>query len=220
MNIIHARVRDYFTRLSTEESHKTMLLDARCILICQTSPVEVHESVAGSLAQSSSSSESAATQYGFFHVSLLYAKPWRPTLVRLALLSPASFPTLSSADNSQPEPILFQTHMNAGIPHVLSVWEWLATLDLNQKVDLQLLCLSSRAKPCADVRKVTAFRVNALGCQVWRGVQVERSCPVAPEAQAVWQEHPAKEKMSDLPHPRVFLSDSCCRLVTIFGWSL
>ena len=179
------RFRAFLTKLGEDEAVQNKLLEGKVVFVWVSS-VKDGGAMHRDQNPSGETLDKDEVFYAFTHLSLLYQRPWRPTLTvvqaadsetnqrisrvfgRNLAITPAN---LSMWFRLKVEPSL------DGMVDVTSLWEHLDQFDLNLGIDVSLLELSERQAPTQDLTVFSA-RLMPIECkELWRGHQLESRVP-------------------------------------------
>eukprot|EP00971_Amphidinium_carterae_P119423 2365544-Amphidinium_carterae.1 len=148
---MYKRLRDYLTRLHTDIEVKQLLTNGHMVLhVCFTPDPGLgeHEHINDA-------------QHTFWHISLYYLRPWRPTFAELQTEVEVAVPG-EAAGAEQDARIPFWLPLQDDVFRMHNVWELLATMRPESRIRVRLLKLCSEQTPILSRRHIYATPYQAV----------------------------------------------------------
>ena len=192
IKVLFQRFQACLRKLGEDGALQAKLLEGRVVLVW----VSGGKNSANEGEQDPSSREPVSEDDVFYtltHLSLLYLRPWRPTLTAVQAADNETIKCISRAfgRNSVLSPanlsMWFRLKVESsldGMVDVISIWEHLNQFDLELGLAVSFLELSERQTPTNDLTVFSA-KIIPIECKVlWRGLEVEGRMPRAVAASA------------------------------------
>ena len=179
LKIVHQRLRQWMGKLCEDEHISNLIMHGKAALywVSVRQDAEAPSGAAAAADESGVIPRDQVEAYCFTHISLLYLRPWRPTLTQLQVVDQASETKLLQAPSQRmptAEELSTWSHVKVeahtdNTPVVVSIWRQLDMFHLMHSIEVRLWELSSRRTPAADVSTISVKLVEAPGTVLWKG---------------------------------------------------
>ena len=205
LQAIHRRFKAHLAKLCQDERISALLVDGKAAVLWISYKPQVPE---GAPREEQSSRRvvhhnNSVHSYAVTHISLMYLRPWRPTVTHLETVCDSEERKLLAQPVEGPlqaEQLSTWTRFRVqafgdNTPAVHSIWEHLDLFSLDFPIGMRLLELSTRHTPSIDLTSVCLKYVDAPGVILWKGSGAER--------------RPGRGRPP--PDPRQLLEQACTR---------
>ena len=183
IRVVFQRFKEVVAKLCADDVMQAKFMEGRMVLLWASSAqsLDCEESKDDKKTSAGGAPKRDDVCYALTHLSLLYLRPWRPTLTAISATNDETRKSIEQAIRSDlaqtPENLgrwlKLKVDSNEGMVDVISIWEHLDQFDLEDSLQVSFWELSQRHTPTSDLTVFSACMVPLSGQTLWQGNQVE-----------------------------------------------